>query len=374
MAISDQELLAAVAAVEDPRMLHPVGALGMVRSARSRRRGALVVLSVPGRGYADSRALAGELVRRTTEAARAAGADDVEVEVLPMDDPELGELRSRLLAADGRPAEGGRSNPFADKASTTRVIGVASGKGGVGKSSVTVNLAISLARLGHRVALLDADVYGFSVPGMIGVDQPPLVIGDVVVPPVAHGVRCISMGMFVDEEQAVVWRGPMLHKALEQFLVDVHWGLPEFLVVDMPPGTGDVAISMAQYLPRTELYIVTTPQLAARRVAQRSAAMAKQLKLPVRGVIENMSWFSGDDGTRYEIFGSGGGAELAESLGLPLVAQVPLELAVRTGGDEGRPVVVAAPASEAALAFGRLAEAIARTGPPRVYRSELKVR
>ena len=374
MAISDQELLAAVAAVEDPRMLHPLGELGMVRSVRSRRRGASVVLAVPGRGYADSRVLAGELVRRAAEAAGRAGAGDVEVEVLPMDEDELGELRARLLAADGRSPDGGRGNPFAERGSTARVIGVSSGKGGVGKSSVTVNLAVSLARLGHRVALLDADVYGFSVPGMLGVDQPPLVIGDVVVPPVAHGVRCISMGMFVDEDQAVVWRGPMLHKALEQFLVDVHWGQPQFLVVDMPPGTGDVALSMAQYLPRTELYVVTTPQPAARRVAQRSATMARQLKLPVRGVIENMSWFTGDDGKRYELFGAGGGAQLAGSLGLPLVAQIPFEPAVRSGGDDGRPVAAADPGSEVAQAFLELAEAVVRTGPPRVYRNELKVR
>jgi ATP-binding protein involved in chromosome partitioning len=374
MAISDQDLLAAVSAVEDPRMLHPVGELSMVRSARSRRRGTSVVLAAPGRGYADTPSLAGELVRRVEAAARAAGAGETEVEVLPMDDPELAELRARLLALDGRADDGARTNPFADKTSPTRVIGIASGKGGVGKSSVTVNLAISLARLGRRVALLDADVYGFSVPPMLGIDHPPLVIGDVVVPPVAHGVRCISMGMFVDEEQAVVWRGPMLHKALEQFLVDVYWGAPEFLVVDMPPGTGDVALSMSQYLPRTELYVVTTPQPAARRVAQRSVAMARQLKLPVRGVIENMSWFTGDDGTRYQLFGSGGGAQLAEGLDLPLVAQIPLEVAVRTGGDEGRPVVVAEPGSEAARTFAALAETIASSGPPRVYRSELKVR
>ena len=175
--------------------------------------------------------------------------------------------------------EEGRPNPFGPQ-SRTRVIGISSGKGGVGKSSVTVNLAVALARAGHDVAVLDADVYGFSVPGMLGVDTEPTVDDQKMVPPEAYGVRCMSMGFFVDDDQPVIWRGPMLHKALEQFLVDVDWGDPEFLLVDMPPGTGDVALSMAQYLPTSEVYVVTTPQPAARRVAQRSAYMAKKLNLP----------------------------------------------------------------------------------------------
>jgi ATP-binding protein involved in chromosome partitioning len=357
-----------VEAVEDPRMLHPLGELGMVRVARSGRRTTNVIVAVPGRGYP----LMDELAARVRAAAEAAGATGVEVETAPMDEAELSALKANLLALDGKATA--RANPFADKASRTRVIGVASGKGGVGKSSVTVNVAIALARLGHRVGLLDADVYGFSVPRMLGVEHAPMVIDEVVVPPVAHGLRCVSMGMFVDEEQAVVWRGPMLHKALEQFLGDVHWGRPDYLLVDMPPGTGDVAMSMASYLPRTELYVVTTPQAASQRVAQRSVAMARQLKLPVRGVVENMSWFTGDDGKRYELFGAGGGEVLATSMELPLVARIPFEPAVRTGGDDGKPVVVAAPESEAALAFVELAKVIVATGPPRVYRSELTIR
>ena len=207
--------------------------------------------------------------------------------------------------------ESGRANAFMDPSSSTRVIGVSSGKGGVGKSSVTVNLAISLAKAGYDVGILDADVYGFSIPAMLGIDADPAVRDEKMLPPVAYGVRCMSIGFFIDDDQPVMWRGPMLHKALEQFLVDVDWGDPDFLLVDMPPGTGDVALSMAQYLPASEVYVVTTPQPAARRVAQRTAYMAKKINLPLRGVIENMSWFTGDDGKRYELFGSGGGRQLA---------------------------------------------------------------
>ncbi len=175
---------------------------------------------------------------------------------------------------------------------------------------------------------------------MMGIEEDPITLEDIMVPPVAHGVAVISTGFFVGDEQAVIWRGPMLHKALQQFLVDVWWGDLDYLLVDMPPGTGDVALSMAQYVPRSEIYVVTTPQAAAQRVAQRTAAMATKVNLPLRGVIENMSWFTGDDGKRYEIFGSGGGAELAERLGVPLLGQIPLMPALREGGDIGVPIVV----------------------------------
>jgi ATP-binding protein involved in chromosome partitioning len=258
--------------------------------------------------------------------------------------------------------------------SHTRVIGVSSGKGGVGKSSVTVNLAVALAARGHEVGLLDADVYGFSVPKMLGVRRGPVAIDDLLVPPVVHDVRCLSMGFFVPDAQPVIWRGPMLHKALEQFLVDAYWGEPDYLLVDMPPGTGDVALSLGQYLPRTEILVVTTPQPAAERVAQRSAYAAKKLKLAVRGVIENMSWFTGDDGVRYELFGAGGGQTLADDLEVPLLGQVPLMPAVREGGDTGVPVRVADPESEGAAAFDALATRLEDLGPARIYRRELTVR
>lgn len=273
-----------------------------------------------------------------------------------------------------------RSNPFASGTGRTRVIGVSSGKGGVGKSSVTVNLAVALAGAGHSVAVLDADVYGFSVPAMLGLPgaapggKGPVMGENGVAPEVAFGVRVMSMGFFVEDSQPVIWRGPMLHKALEQFLADVDWGDPDFLLVDMPPGTGDVALSMSQYLPAGEVYVVTTPQLAAKRVAQRSAYMARKLNLPVRGVIENMSWLTASDGTRQEIFGSGGGAKLAEELSVPLLGQVPLDPAVREGGDTGHPVVAAAPASEAAQAFVSIAGEILKLGRARIFRDELRVK
>ena len=278
----------------------------------------------------------------------------------------------------GGPAhgQGGAARiPFMEPGSRTRVLAIASGKGGVGKSSVTVNLGISLASQGVDVGLLDADVYGFSIPKMLGVSQQPAAVGNRIVPPVAHGVKVMSMGFLADDDQPVIWRGPMLHKFLEQTLTDILWGDLDYLLIDMPPGTGDVALSMSQYLPRAEVLVVTTPQAAAQRVAQRSAYMARKLRMTVRGVIENMSWFTGDDGTRYELFGRGGGADLAQRLEVPLLGQVPLVPALREGGDEGMPVVVSDPEGEAAQVFAGLAHRIAvDLAPTRVYRPELTIR
>ncbi|MGH9058495.1 MAG: Mrp/NBP35 family ATP-binding protein, partial [Acidimicrobiales bacterium] len=237
-----------------------------------------------------------------------------------------------------------------------------------------VNLAVALVQAGHRVGVLDADVYGFSIPAMLGVDSDPEVRDQKMIPPVAHGVACMSIGFFIDEDQPVIWRGPMLHKALEQFLVDVDWGQLDFLLVDMPPGTGDVALSMAQYLPSSEVYVVTTPQAAARRVAQRTAYMARKLKLPLRGVIENMSWFTADDGRRYELFGRGGGQQLADELHVPLLGQIPLIPALREGGDAGLPVTVDDPVGEAAQAFAVLAKELVGRGRARIFHPQLTVR
>jgi ATP-binding protein involved in chromosome partitioning len=263
-------------------------------------------------------------------------------------------------------------NPF--RTARTRVIAVASGKGGVGKSSVTANLSVALARMGKDVAAIDADVWGFSLPRMLGVENGPELTDDnLMVPPSGHGVRLLSMGFFVPEDQAVIWRGPMLHKALEQFLTDVAWGEPDYLVIDMPPGTGDVSLSMAQFLPRAEVLIVTTPQPAAQAVAQRAAAMAEKVELDVIGVVENMSWFRGDDGVQYDIFGSGGGEELARQLDVPLLGRVPLVPALREGGDTGTPIVVSDPESEAAGAFVSVAEQIDAIKPSKIYRSELSI-
>ncbi len=392
MSIDETQVVAAVAAVVDPELRRPLGELGMVGPVRTRRRRAEVSVALPVAHYPR----ADELVARVRDAVSAvAGVGEVEVETTVMGEEPRAHLRM-LLRGDAVPMgtmhaqddghghshghgggslghEEGRPNRFMDPKSPTRVIGISSGKGGVGKSSVTVNLAISLARAGYDVGILDADVYGFSVPKMLGIDQDPVIIGDLVVPPTAHGVRCLSMGFFVADDTPVIWRGPMLHKALEQFLVDAFWGEPDFLLVDMPPGTGDVTLSLGQYLSKTEVYVVTTPQPAAQRVAQRSAYAARKLKLAVRGVIENMSWFTGDDGTRYELFGAGGGAELAGELGVPLLGQVPLVPALRAGGDDGVPVTAADPGSEASAAFAALAERIAGLGPARVYRRELSL-
>jgi ATP-binding protein involved in chromosome partitioning len=310
------------------------------------------------------------------------GVGAVDLDFTVMTDDERAALRDKLHgdpAATAGTHEGhghaeGRSIPFADPASKTRVLLIASGKGGVGKSSVTTNLAVSMARRGRDVAVVDADVWGFSIPRMLGVDRPPVVIDSMLVPPEANGVRCISMGFFAQEDQPVIWRGPMLHKALEQFLTDVYWDEPDFLVVDLPPGTGDISLSLAQFLPRSEVYIVTTPQPAAQRVAQRAAFMAQKVNLDVKGVIENMSWFTGDDGKRYEIFGAGGGDELADRLGVPLVGQIPLISELREGSDSGRPIAAHQPDSEAALAFARIAERIDdELAPTRRYHPELKL-
>ena len=401
MSPTEAELRAALAAVDDPLLRRGVVELGMLGRVEADRRGVSIGLVVPVAGWP----AAEELAARVRDAvASVPGVRDVSVEVRAMADDERPRLHAALAAPEGgepaalggpgaghphghghlhggpggapRPLghEEGRPNRFMVAGSRTRVVGVSSGKGGVGKSSVTVNLAVALAAAGFDVGLLDADVYGFSAPKMLGVDREPVQIDDLLVPPVAHGVRCLSMGFFVPDDQPVIWRGPMLHKALEQFLVDAYWGEPDFLLVDMPPGTGDVALSLGQYLPRAEVLVVTTPQPAAQRVAQRSAYAARKLKMAVRGVIENMSWFTGDDGTRYELFGAGGGGQLAAALEVPLLGQVPLVPAVRQGADEGVPVRAAAPDGEAAVAFDALARRVVELGPARVYRSELSVR
>ncbi len=375
---ADAALLAPLRAVHEPELRRSIVDLGMVKGAALERGVALVALALPlapSDGGEQLRGLVVDALRNVD------GVQRVEVDLRPMTDAELEAVANVLKGVDplklvdaaggARPAEP-RRNPFTD--SRTRVLAIASGKGGVGKSSVTTNLAIALAGRGHDVAALDADVWGFSMPRMLGIDRPPGLIGDVIVPPSAHGVRLVSMGFFAREDQAVVWRGPMLHKALEQFLTDVHWAEPDFLLVDMPPGTGDVSISMAQFLPRAEVVVVTTPQPAAQKVAQRAAAMARKVNLSVVGVIENMSWFRGDDGRAYEIFGSGGGEELAHDLDVPLLGRVPLVPELREGGDEGRPIVVARPDDEAAVAFREIAARVdLELAPRRRHHPELRI-
>jgi ATP-binding protein involved in chromosome partitioning len=379
MPVSEAQVLDALRPVQDPELHRSIVELGMVRriDVAGARVGLTVALTVAGCP------LRNEIQSRVDGAVTALdGVDAVDLDFTVMTDEERAELRTKLhgdpgATAGSQPAHGhaeGRAIPFADPGSKTRVLLVASGKGGVGKSSVTTNLAVALAARGRDVAVVDADVWGFSIPRMLGVQHAPVVIDQMLVPPEAYGVRCISMGFFAAEDQPVIWRGPMLHKALEQFLTDVFWDDPDFLVIDLPPGTGDISLSLAQFLPRAEVYVVTTPQPAAQRVAQRAAFMAQKVNLEVKGVIENMSWFTGDDGKRYELFGAGGGDELATRLDVPLLGQVPLVPELREGGDAGRPIMAVDPDGEAAGVFAHVAERVdVELAPKRVYHSELRI-
>lgn len=260
--------------------------------------------------------------------------------------------------------------PESDKLPGIRhIIAVGSGKGGVGKSTVTVNLACALAAQGHRVGVLDADVWGFSIPRMIGVSGKPVGFNDMILPLESHGVKVISMGFFVPEETPVIWRGPMLHKAIEQFLGDVYWGDLDFLLCDLPPGTGDVSISLASFLPGASMLVVTTPQEAARKVAERAGKMAERTNLRPLGVIENMSWYVCPHcGEREAIFGTGGGQEAADTLGVPLMAQIPLMPALREGGDTGTPLVISDPDAPASEALLEAARALVRTTKSKIGR------
>jgi ATP-binding protein involved in chromosome partitioning len=379
MPVTEAQVLDALRPVEDPELHRSIVDLDMVRLIEidGPRVGVTVALTVAGCP------LRSEITRRVDGAVTALdGVDSLDLDFTVMTDEERETLRRKLHgdpAATAGTHQGhghaeGREIPFADPGSRTRVLLVASGKGGVGKSSVTANLSVAMAARGKSVAVVDADVWGFSIPRMLGVQHAPVVIDQMLVPPETHGVRCISMGFFAAEDQPVIWRGPMLHKALEQFLTDVFWDDPDFLIVDLPPGTGDISISLAQFLPRAEVYVVTTPQPAAQRVAQRAAFMAQKVNLEVKGVIENMSWFTGDDGKRYQLFGEGGGAELSHRLGVPLVGQVPLVPDLREGSDTGRPIVVTDPDDEASRVFAQMAATIdVELAPKRIYRSELRI-
>ncbi len=305
------------------------------------------------------------LVRDVTAAALTVeGVGDVSVELGAMDAEQRQALRAQLRGGDGAPRI-----PFAEPGSLTKVFAVASGKGGVGKSSVTANLAAAMAADGLRVGVLDADIHGFSIPRMLGVTTKPTRVDDMLLPPIAHEVKVVSIGMFAPQGKAVVWRGPMLHRAVEQFLSDVFWGDLDVLLLDLPPGTGDVAISVAQLLPGSQIVVVTTPQLAAAEVAERAGLVAAQTEQDVVGVVENMAWLDQPDGTRLELFGSGGGdavsAGLAETLGhdVPVLGRIPLDVRLREGGDGGVPVVVAEPESPAAVALRDVARSL--TARPR---------
>ena len=351
----------AVGRVIDPELRRSLADLDMLReitvTGDAARVGiALTIVGCPA---------ASRIEREVTEAAAAVpGIASVSVDVDVMTPDERRALTDKLR--DGRQA---RVNPFGPD-SLTRVIAVTSGKGGVGKSTVTANLAVALARRGLRVGLLDADVHGFSIPGLLGVPAgtSPTRLDDMILPPVAHDVKVISIGMFLQSgEDAVAWRGPMLHRTVAQFLTDVFYGDLDVLLLDMPPGTGDVAISVGQLLPHAEVLVVTTPQAAAADVAIRSGVVARQTGQKVIGVVETMSPMTLPDGTVLDLFGGGGGARVAQALSTPeepvtVLASVPLSMALRTGGDAGEPVVLAAPEDPAARALGVLADAVIARG------------
>jgi ATP-binding protein involved in chromosome partitioning len=341
---------AALERVIDPELKRPVTDLDMVRDVVVSGDGAVevtIALTVAGCPLRSS--FQDQVAQHVGDVP---GVASVALRFDVMSPEEKAALATRLRG--GRPERELRLDP------ATRVVAVASGKGGVGKSTLTANLAAALAERGERVGVLDADVYGYSIPHMLGIDQRPVVVDSLIVPPVRGELKVMSIGLFAEDNGPIMWRGPMLHKALEQFLSDVHWGELDTLVVDMPPGTGDVAISIGQLLPRAEAVVVTTPQPAAQLVAVRAAVMAKKTGLRVIGVVENMSWLVG---TGQELYGSGGGDALASEIEAPVIARIPFDPALREAADAGRPVLEAAPDAEASVAIRGLAEAVQARRP-----------
>jgi ATP-binding protein involved in chromosome partitioning len=343
-----EQVTAALARVNDPEIRRPITELGMVKSVDVAADGKVrveVYLTVSGCPLRDT------ITRDVTAAVAAvAGVSGVTVDLDVMSEEQRRELQTRLRG--GRPEP---EIPFAQPSSLTRVFAIASGKGGVGKSSVTVNLAAAIAASGQKVGVLDADIYGHSIPRMLGVTGLPTKVEDMIMPPVAHDVKVISIGMFTTGNTPVVWRGPMLHRAVQQFLADVYWGDLDVLLLDLPPGTGDVAISVAQLLPGAELIVVTTPQAASAEVAERAGAISVQTHQRITGVIENMSGLPCPHcGEIVDVFGTGGGEVVAAALTrvtgapVPLLGQVPIDVRLREGGDAGVPLVLSSPESAAA--------------------------
>lgn len=352
--ITEAQVRTALSTVEDPEVRRPITEIGMVKSiaiSESNDVAVEVYLTIAACPMKNT------IVERTEDAVKGIeGVGAVSVTTDVMNDEQRREFRNAVRGSSAEPVI-----PFAQPESRTRVYAVASGKGGVGKSSVTVNLAAALAAKGLAVGVLDADVYGHSVPHMMGSEDKPHQVDDMIMPPQAHGVSLISIGHFVDDNAPVVWRGPMLHRAIQQFLADVFWGDLDVLLFDLPPGTGDIAISVAQLVPNAELLIVTTPQMAAAEVAERAGTISLQTRQRIAGVIENMSWMEMPDGSKMEVFGSGGGETVAKRLtqitgaNVPLLGQVPLDTRLREGGDEGTPIVLSEPESGAGEALNDVA-------------------
>ena len=351
-----EEVAQALSTVNDPEIHRPITDLGMVKSIEVTPGGVVqvgVYLTVSGCPLRDT------ITKDVTAAvSKLSGVTAVRVELDVMSEEQRRDLQTKLR---GGKAE--KEIPFAKPGSLTKVYAIASGKGGVGKSSVTVNLAVALAGLGQKVGLLDADIYGHSVPRMLGVTDRPTQVEQMIMPPSAHGVRAISSGMLKKGNEPLPLRGPILHRLLQQFLADVFWGDLDVLLLDLPPGTGDVAISAAHLVPGSELIVVTTPQLASSEVAERAGSLAAQLHQRVVGVIENMSYLPCPHcGERIEVFGSGGGAAVADALTrltgapVPLLGEVPIDTRLREAGDAGMPLVIADPDAPAALQLRKIAE------------------
>jgi ATP-binding protein involved in chromosome partitioning len=353
------QIQAALATVNDPEIHRPITDLGMVAGIDVDAGVVTVTILLTVAGCPLRETITREV---TAAVARLDGVRDVKVVLDVMSAEQRGELQTKLRG--GTPA---KEIPFAQPGSLTRVYAVASGKGGVGKSSVTVNLAAALAASGHSVGVLDADIYGHSIPRMLGTADRPTQVQNMIMPPSAHGVRLISIGMFIEGNTPVVWRGPMLHRALQQFLADVYWGDLDVLLMDLPPGTGDIAISVAQLVPNAEILVVTTPQQAAAEVAERAGSIATQTHQHIVGVVENMSYLpcphcaaEGRD-HRLELFGRGGGQQVADGLtrtlgaDVPLLGEVPLDPRLREGGDNGTPLVLSDPTAPASVVLNRIA-------------------
>lgn len=354
-----EEVTATLATVVDPEIHRPITEINMVGDIDISPAGvAKIEIRLTTAGCPLKDQISSEVKEKISALP---GISQVEVVLTEMSAEQKADLRKKL-----RGGMAPKVIPFTRKENLTRVYAISSGKGGVGKSSVTVNLAAAMAKNGKKVGIVDADIYGFSIPQMMGVTTPPQVLEGMLIPPVAHGVKVISIGMFMEENTPVIWRGPILHRALEQFFADVHWGDLDVLFIDLPPGTGDVPISIAQLIPKSEIIVVTTPQTAAVEVAERAGLMAKQTQQRVVGVVENMSYLELPDNTRMPIFGSGGGKEVAEQLSsileykVPLLAEIPLEQALREGGDAGVPIAIQEESSPAQRALQEVAEQLGK--------------
>ncbi|WP_067652773.1 Mrp/NBP35 family ATP-binding protein [Nocardia harenae] len=356
--VTEADVRGALAKVDDPEIRKPITELGMVKSIGVADSGDVHVEVYLTTAGCPMRTEISQRVSRAVSDVPGVGAVTVELDV--MNDEQRTELRKSLRGDSADPVI-----PFAQPGSLTRVYAVASGKGGVGKSSVTVNLAAAMAARGLSVGVLDADIYGHSIPRMLGTDARPTQVERMIMPPIAHDVKMISIAQFTQGNTPVVWRGPMLHRALQQFLADVFWGDLDVLLLDLPPGTGDVAISIAQLIPNAEILVVTTPQPAAAEVAERAGAIALQTRQRIAGVVENMSWLDLPNGDRMELYGSGGGQAVADRLTravgatVPLLGQVPIEQALRESGDEGTPLVLRDPDNPAAKALQEVADKLA---------------